>query len=104
MCAKEDVRIATFALIEDYWGMDWVGFVEQMTRLTRGTARVAVMRQATTELTIPTPGQGLHDITAQVTDWVSKARIDRGLLTLFIRHTSASLLITEPSALLTTTE
>ncbi|MBC7784762.1 MAG: VWA domain-containing protein [Burkholderiales bacterium] len=38
MAAREDVRIATFALIEDYWGMDWVGFVDQLTRLTKGVA------------------------------------------------------------------
>jgi hypothetical protein len=25
-------------LIEDYWGMDWVGFVDQMTKLTKGVA------------------------------------------------------------------
>ncbi len=38
MAAKEDCRIATFALIEDYYGMDWVGFVDQLTRLTKGVA------------------------------------------------------------------
>ena len=37
-CQQQGIRLATFALIEDYWGMDWVGFVEQMTRLTRGIA------------------------------------------------------------------
>lgn len=35
-CQQEGIRIATFALIEDYW--DWVGFVDQLTRLTRGVA------------------------------------------------------------------
>ena len=35
---KEGVRISTFALIEDYDAMDWVGFVEQLTRLTKGVA------------------------------------------------------------------
>ena len=35
-CQQQGIRIATFALIEDYWGMDWVGFVDQLTRLTRG--------------------------------------------------------------------
>jgi Ca-activated chloride channel homolog len=38
LAVRDGCRIATFALIEDYWGMEWVGFVEQMTRLTRGTA------------------------------------------------------------------
>ena len=36
LAVREGVRISTFALIEDYWGMDWVGFVEQLTRLTKG--------------------------------------------------------------------
>ncbi|HEY7088177.1 MAG TPA: VWA domain-containing protein [Tepidisphaeraceae bacterium] len=35
---REGCRIATFALIEDYWGMDWVGFVDQLTKLTKGVA------------------------------------------------------------------
>lgn len=35
-CVRGGVRIATFALIDDYEGMDWVGFVEQLTRVTRG--------------------------------------------------------------------
>jgi Ca-activated chloride channel homolog len=38
MATQEGCRIATFALIEDYWGMDWVSFVEQMNRLTHGIA------------------------------------------------------------------
>jgi uncharacterized protein with von Willebrand factor type A (vWA) domain len=38
LAAKEDCRIATFALIEDYYGMEWVGFVDQLTRLTKGVA------------------------------------------------------------------
>ena len=37
-CQQQGIRIASFALIEDYWGMDWVGFIEKMTRLTRGVA------------------------------------------------------------------
>lgn len=37
-CMQQGIRFATFALIEDYWGMDWVSFVDQLTRLTRGTA------------------------------------------------------------------
>ncbi|MGC4033175.1 MAG: VWA domain-containing protein [Tepidisphaeraceae bacterium] len=36
--AREGARISTFALIEDYYGMDWVGFVDQMTKLTKGVA------------------------------------------------------------------
>jgi len=37
-CRQQGIRIASFALIEDYWGMDWVGFIERLTRLTRGVA------------------------------------------------------------------
>ena len=45
--------------------------------------------------------QGLYDITHKVTELVNSAGLDEGLVTLFIRHTSASLLIQEnvdPSA------
>ena len=56
------------------------------------------MRQANGSLSIRTPGQGLHDITGQVTRWTNEQRIDAGLLTLFCRHTSASLLIQENAA------
>ncbi len=38
LATREGVRISTFALIEDYWGMDWVGFVDQLTKLTKGVA------------------------------------------------------------------
>jgi uncharacterized protein with von Willebrand factor type A (vWA) domain len=38
LSVREGCRISTFALIEDYWGMDWVGFVDQLTRLTKGVA------------------------------------------------------------------
>lgn len=38
LATREGCRISTFALIEDYWGMDWVSFVDQLTRLTRGVA------------------------------------------------------------------
>ena len=48
-----------------------------------------------TTLTVPTPSQGLHEITDRVADAVADAGIDEGLCTLFIRHTSASLTIQE---------
>ena len=53
------------------------------------------MRQAFHEITIPTRGKGLYAFTQQVRDWVRTCGIRQGLLTLFIRHTSASLLIQE---------
>lgn len=56
------------------------------------------MRQATTILAIDTRRQGLLEITARVRDWVAAQAVDEGLLTLFCRHTSASLLIQENAA------
>jgi hypothetical protein len=43
---REGCRISTFALIEDYWGMDWVGFVDQLTRLTKGRRLLHQQRRA----------------------------------------------------------
>ncbi len=37
-CSRAGIRVASFALIEDYWGMDWVEFMDQLTRLCRGVA------------------------------------------------------------------
>ena len=56
------------------------------------------MKQALTTLELRSPGQGLLDITAEVADWVAGQAIGTGLLTLFCRHTSASLLIQENAA------
>ncbi len=56
------------------------------------------MRQTTTMLTIATPGAGLHEITDRIVRWIGETGIDEGLLTVFCRHTSASLLIQENAA------
>ena len=53
------------------------------------------MRQAFHEISIATHGKGLVDFTPQVLAWVRGVGIGQGLLTLYIRHTSASLLIQE---------
>ena len=53
------------------------------------------MRQATRILRIDTRGGGFYEITASVTEFVRGNRLSEGLLTVFCRHTSASLLITE---------
>jgi len=53
------------------------------------------MRQSTHSLTISTRGKGLYAFTGLVVDWVRAAGIAAGLLTLYVRHTSASLLIQE---------
>ena len=56
------------------------------------------MRQATGQLEVKAERQGLHDVTRPVADWVRAQGIDEGLLTLFCRHTPASLLIQENAA------
>jgi Ca-activated chloride channel homolog len=38
LCMQAGIRVASFALIEDYFGMEWVEFVDQMTRLCKGVA------------------------------------------------------------------
>ncbi len=53
------------------------------------------MAQARTEIVIETRGRGLHEVTAEVAGWVADRDFGDGLLTLFLRHTSASLLIQE---------
>ncbi len=56
------------------------------------------MRQAIDELELRTAGQGLFECTREVAGWVAETGIATGLLTLFVRHTSASLLIQENAA------
>lgn len=53
------------------------------------------MRQASHQLSIETPGRGLTEFTPQVARWVAGEALGTGLLTVFCRHTSASLLIQE---------
>lgn len=48
-----------------------------------------------TRLTIETRGPGLYEITDAAVHFVREALVDTGLLTLFVRHTSCSLLIQE---------
>ncbi len=56
------------------------------------------MRQSTTQITIDTRRQGLVDITAPIRRWADAQAMQSGLLTVFCRHTSASLLIQENAA------
>jgi secondary thiamine-phosphate synthase enzyme len=53
------------------------------------------MRQAMHRLTISTRGRGLTDVTEPVRRWVAEQQIGMGLLTIWCRHTSASLLVQE---------
>ena len=54
-----------------------------------------MIRQVTTSLTFETRGRGLLDVTLPVSDWVAEAGFATGLLAVFVRHTSASLIIQE---------
>ena len=54
-----------------------------------------MLKQTSTILVVETRGRGLVDFTRAVSSWVAQAGFDTGLLTLFVRHTSASLLIQE---------
>lgn len=56
------------------------------------------MRQSATELLIATPGRGLHEITGEVVRWTAEQGMATGVLTVFCRHTSASLTIQENAA------
>ena len=52
-------------------------------------------------LAIDTPGQGLHEITDRIARAVAESGVGEGLCTVFIQHTSASLVVQEnadPSA------
>jgi secondary thiamine-phosphate synthase enzyme len=53
------------------------------------------MRQAIDSLTIETRGQGLFEFTARLRQFVRDSGIETGLVTVFVRHTSCSLLIQE---------
>ncbi|MBW6528285.1 secondary thiamine-phosphate synthase enzyme YjbQ [Sphingomonas sp. RHCKR7] len=56
------------------------------------------MRQATHEIEVATRGAGLVEITRAVAAWLDSEAFATGLLTVFCRHTSASLLINENAA------
>ncbi|HZG09234.1 MAG TPA: secondary thiamine-phosphate synthase enzyme YjbQ [Allosphingosinicella sp.] len=56
------------------------------------------MKQASTEIEIATARQGLHEVTDTVAGWAAGQGMEQGLLTIFCRHTSASLLIQENAA------
>ena len=53
------------------------------------------MRQATRSLTVATRGPGLYMITREIAPWVQEQKLQTGLLTVFVQHTSASLIIQE---------
>lgn len=53
------------------------------------------MKQASTRISVSTTGQGLFEITREVKAWVRDSGVRDGLLTVYCRHTSASLTIQE---------
>ena len=53
------------------------------------------MTQQTHQFEIRTRGKGLYPFTREVAQWLSSTKVTTGLLTLFIQHTSASLVIQE---------
>jgi len=54
-----------------------------------------MFRQSFHELTISTRGRGLYDFTDEVESWIASNNFKDGLITLHLRHTSASLLVQE---------
>ncbi len=53
------------------------------------------MQQAQTTITVKAPHRGFCEITGPITAWLAEQQIETGLLTIFCRHTSASLTIQE---------
>ena len=53
------------------------------------------MQQASHKLSTSTSGKGLYNITLEVKLWVTQQKFSAGLLTIFVPHTSASLIIQE---------
>jgi len=54
-----------------------------------------VIQQKSGEIQIKTSGRRLYEITEEVEQWLQRRPVQNGLLTLYIQHTSASLLIQE---------
>ena len=53
------------------------------------------MKQKTHQITVNTHGRKLYDITPEVLAWANASGMKTGMMTLYIQHTSASLLINE---------
>ena len=54
-----------------------------------------MLRQFNATLAFDTRGRGLVEITRPIADWTAASDMENGLLTLFVRHTSASLVVQE---------
>src|SRR4030081_1587472 len=67
-----------------------------MNRMSRaGLSTVSANTSVTSRLAIQTSGRGFTDLTAEIAKFVKDAGANEGAVTLFIRHTSASLSIQE---------
>jgi secondary thiamine-phosphate synthase enzyme len=53
------------------------------------------LKQSVHQISISTRGEGLYEFTSGLREWVGSQKMQIGLLTVFCRHTSASLLIQE---------
>ena len=60
-----------------------------------GEKKANLVKQSQGMLSVNTPGKGLTEITQEVDQWVRRQDISIGLITVFIRHTSASLMVQE---------
>ena len=60
-----------------------------------GEARGGPLKQFTRQIAVATRGKGLYDFGRQVAPWVEECGLCTGLLTVFVQHTSASLVIQE---------
>jgi secondary thiamine-phosphate synthase enzyme len=58
-------------------------------------ARGRKLKQFSRQIAVATKGKGLYDIGRQVTPWVEECALRTGMLTVFVQHTSASLVIQE---------
>jgi|ERR1051325_2908595 secondary thiamine-phosphate synthase enzyme len=54
-----------------------------------------MFRQALHEISIRTRGRGFYEFTDEVAEWIAGNKFQNGLVTLHLRHTSASLVIQE---------
>ena len=66
-----------------------------MTRSLSAISRVVPQLVARAELTVDTPGEGFTDITRDAAAFIDGARARDGALFLYLRHTSASLVVQE---------
>ena len=62
---------------------------------TQETAASELLAQRTGEMTVATKGPGFVELTREISDWLARSGANCGLLTVFVRHTSASLTIQE---------